>query len=765
MKHRVGYVASLVGALAGVGAGGFIASFVKLPVSPDQLAGVARTQGFNPRQDIFGFALLVLGALAGAAIARRWRGSTEAAARVRSLPWQVRFALAACLALAAMAAVLGVSIDLRYLVAWACWLLLAIAVPLSRATVSLAQIGLATASAHALTLWVFLAAPGATLGLSPIALGALLLALSLLEGYWLGGRDLERGAPNLAAAALAFPLAFWSRRTDTACLLGALAAALAPIAAVALAGVTDRLRTWQRAFTRTVFLPGSIVALAAAASLHAPPIGNFFEDGHYLLPASEYLRGELPYRDILPGHGLISDGVLQTVALSVFGDDYHGYERGLKVAGVLFWPAIYAVGAAATGSAAFGFWGAGLSFFAFPQFAFFRVITSLFCLALASRAARTGRPGAWLLAGAAIPISMLFAVEFTVYAGAAAAAALAISRGRRLVNLGRFLAGGALSAVAIATVFAGLRILGDFFYCTFVILPRLLPGYVLGKPTPPAALGPHLQDILAFGSIADADALYYWILLAALVLGSSFLLRAPAVGSRGRDLLPILAWFGAATLSVIERHHFGYPLFVAQIAVLLIARWVKGHRPWASARGLLMIALLSLAILAQRPLVTVSAVVFGLANSQPPPGVAALSDPPRARGVLFPSEATVAIRTTGEFLRSGALAADETWLDFSNAPLLYYLFNRDCPIRYYEVPYYETRSAQQEVIAAVTRNRRVRGVLLHTGLNSDWIDGIANEQRARLVFQFILERFEPAFKKNGVEFWVRRRDDPSGERR
>ena len=72
-------------------------------------------------------------------------------------------------------------------------------------------------AAHALTVWLFLAAPAAKAGISSLSLGALLLAFSILEGHWLGKRNLERGAPNLALAALAFPLAFWSGRTDAAC--------------------------------------------------------------------------------------------------------------------------------------------------------------------------------------------------------------------------------------------------------------------------------------------------------------------------------------------------------------------------------------------------------------------------------------------------------------------------------------------------------------------------------------------------------------------
>lgn len=757
MKRLRGEAVTLAGALVGLAAGALAARLIRLPVSPDQLAGLAKTRGFNPRQDVLWFALLGLGALAGAGLARYLSRNPPAGLLLfRSLPIWLKLALAACVALAAMAFFQRVPLRWQFPVAWSGWLALGAAAPLAKGTASERRIGLAAAAAHALTLWLFLAAPAAKAGISSLSLGALLLAFSIFEGYWLGNRSLERGAPNLALAALAFPVAFWSGRSDAACVETAVLAALLPLAGPAVAAINGQVRAFLRALTVTVFLPGSIAALGAAACLHTPPMGNFFEDGHGLLPASEYLRGELPYKDIVPGHGLIADGVLQAVELRVFGDDYRGLSRGAKVVGAFFWPLVYAVGVAATASPAFGFWGAGLSFLAFPQFMFFRVMASLVCLALAARAARTGRSGAWLAAGAALPIAMLFALEFSFYAGAAAAAALVVSRGRRLANARRFLAGALLSAVAVGAVFAVLRILRDFLYDTFVFIPRLFPAYALGTPPAPASLGSHLQGLEAFTSLVDRDALYYWFLIVALVVTSSLLVRAPAVSSRGRALLPLLVWFCAGTLSVIERHHFGYPLFVAQIALLLLARWLKGYRSWASARGWLAVAVLLIAIFAQRPGGFLPSVVFGLANSQPPAGVAALSEPPRARGVLFPREETVVIATTGVFLQSGLLAPDETWLDFANASLLYYLFNRDCPIRYYEVAFYEAPSAQEEVIAAIARNKRVKAVLIRTGLNTDWVDGVPNDQRAPLVFQYILKEFQPAFKENGVEFWTRK---------
>jgi hypothetical protein len=63
---------------------------------------------------------------------------------------------------------------------------------------------------------------------------------------------------------------------------------------------------WETALRRLAFaglVPVSVAALAAAAVLGTPPTADLFENGHELLPASEYLRGERPYRDIVPATG------------------------------------------------------------------------------------------------------------------------------------------------------------------------------------------------------------------------------------------------------------------------------------------------------------------------------------------------------------------------------------------------------------------------------------------------------------------------------
>ena len=755
--RRLPNAAILSGALFGLGVAFSLVPLIPFAPAPDQLIGFAKQNGFNPRQDGLRLLILFLLPLLGAGIAR------VAAERIEAsrLPFLSRFrnpsawwGFSAGLFVAAGLGSLGATLVSGILGFLAAGFLL----PILEDTAGENRIGLAAAVAHAISVWMFLAGPAANHGLSSAAPAFLLFCLSAALGHWLGGKSLERGAPYLALASLVFPVAFWGRRPEWACLAAGIAALLLPLAGAARPLRAQRSAAVLRRVAVFVFLPGVFSALAAAACFRLPPIGNIFEDGHGLLPASEYMRGEVPYRDIVPGHGLVSDGLLQEMQLRIFGDDYRGIARGSKAVGAFFFPLIYAMGFAATGSAAVGFWGLFLSFLFFPQFWFFRVMASLGALALCTRAARTKSQGAWLAAGVALPVTLLVSVDFAFYSSVATLAALFVSRGNRKVSARSLLVGAALCAIVFALLFGALGFLGPFLHTTVVFLPALLPVYAQGVGPIPSALaqGAQIPDVLA--SLVDRQVFYYAFLGFAFMAGASLLVRAPGVGSRGRALFPFLIWFGVGTISVIERQHVGYPSFVLPIVVVLAARWIRGWRPWNSLRGAFAAGIVLLAVVVCRPVALLASVLDVLSGVRLPERAVIFQEPPRARGAIFPELHAATISATAEFLRSGFLGVHETWLDFANAPLLYYLFERDCPIRYYEVPFYETVAAQQEVIRALEKNRSIKAVLMHTPILAEYIDGISNSVRAPLVAAYIERHFHPVFFKNGVEYWLRNED-------
>jgi hypothetical protein len=403
---------------------------------------------------------------------------------------------------------------------------------------------------------------------------------------------------------------------------------------------------------------------------------------------------------------------------------------------------------------------------------FLRVMLSLWILALALYASRTNERWAWVACGIALPIALCVAVEFAAYAAIASLVAVAVARGPRLRHLRRLLAGMLVSGASIAAALAGAGILGLFARTTFLFLPSLLPAYAIGLLRPAAPWPPGLANV--FATLSDRTMFLYAFVAVAVTFCGAVLPRAPAVGALARPLLPVFAWAIAATASVAERRHIGFPFFVVPLGLLLALRFLRGAGGWRSSRGLLAAAALVLAIGVWRPWRVARGLAVSAAIPLPPAGALSIEEPPRARGALFPPPDASAVRATADFIRSAGLSREETWLDFANATGLYFLFDRDCPIRYYEVPFYESEEAQAEVIASVERNPRVRAVLVSTGLPSEPIDGIPNAVRAPRVAAFLRSNFEPFFRRERVEFWLRRsesraspesRPPPTGERR
>jgi len=602
--------------------------------------------------------------------------------------------------------------------------------------------------AHAILLWVFIGGVGPE-SWPPVATLAGCLALSAALATAMGRGDPGRGAPTLGSAAFVLPAAFWQPHpaaVDVACAAFAL---IAPIVLFAL-----RLRRPPTRLATLVLVPLSIAALAASTSMRGPAIADLFEDGHGTLPASEYRRGELPYRDIIPGHGLATDGVLQLVGMRLFGDDYRGLRAGERLTGAIFWPSVYLAAYGATGNPAVAFASTALTFLCFPAYSYARSLPAFWIFGLATLASRTARRRYWFAAGALIPIALCWAVDFAAYGAAIAAVAVWISRGRRALGARSLLLGVGAAALAILLGLGSMGILGAFLSTTFTLLPTLPPVYALPleRPTVPAAMT--LPAVFAY--VRDRTMFLYCVAAAGSVIVAAAVARAPVVGARARQALPAFAFVIAAMFSVIERRHINYPYFLVPMALLLGGRWLAGLRTGMTLRKAGAVLLAAVVLLAWRPTSALSAAGLSLRGAARPAELRELPSPPRARGALFTAADARLVRATEEFLKVAGLTPNDTWLDFANVPGLYYLFDRDCPIRFYEVPYYESDGAQKEVIAAIERNPRVRAVLIRDGLSSQPMDGVENGDRAPLVARYISERFAPFVHSEGVEFWLRR---------
>ena len=502
------------------------------------------------------------------------------------------------------------------------------------------------------------------------------------------------------------------------CILIALAAAFA----------FARIRIHRRALVFFIY-PLALYAYAHAMSLitaeHAPRV-SMFEDGHSLLPASEYLRGERPYRDLLPGHGLLEDGLFDYFALQVVKPEIGSTLRARFAVGSLTAVALYVIVLAACGSGEAAMLAVLFGISAGMLTPSIRVLPALIALAFLMQFARTRNPR-WLIgAGFFNVVQGATSIDFAFYT--LVTIVVAVVRQRR--GWKHAAIGIAAGVIPLFAAFALFGILGAFFRGTFVEVLSLGPVYTLGMFARPQ----HWRE----------TALYALWCLAAVFAGAT-IARRPL--RRTEPLLLIALWMMVAAISYAERQHLYWnwlaPAFVVGGTWLLVQR-----------RHALAPLTVAAAIVLAAPMTHLAIVhTFRHAEGSLDPRWRPVPDVPRARGALFHEYDRKVIASVARYLPT--LAPDETFLDFTNRGLLYFLFDRDCPIRYYEVAYYETEARQRAVIAALESNPKIRAVLVPGPIGAYPVDGIRNRDRAPLVWAYIERHFRPDFAEGDVVFWRR----------
>ncbi|HEX7150662.1 MAG TPA: hypothetical protein VF618_04170 [Thermoanaerobaculia bacterium] len=470
---------------------------------------------------------------------------------------------------------------------------------------------------------------------------------------------------------------------------------------------------------------------------------NFFEDGHALLPASEYMRGERAYRDILPGHGLIEDGLLDYLSMSVSDDTAGKALRGRKLAGQFNAVAIYALGAALTGVPELGIMAIFFGWMTDTATPVFRVLPALVALAFLLAAIRRRKPRLFVYAGIASVICGLTSLDFAAYTFVTLVVAAV-----RMRALRQLLIGCCAAAVPLFAGFAVLGILDDFVVGTFREVLSLGPVYSLTMFVVPAPFSarPGFPDVLP--AVFQLQAVREMIWFAAVLFLGSFITRRAR--RRFEPLLMLTLWIALSGVSYVERHHLYFEFVIG--SALMAVLWMLVRRRSVLA-PVLAIALAAMAM----PTAHLSVVAY-IRNVRGPidNNYIAMDDLPRARGALFQTADVAMVSTVKNYVDT-RLAPHETFFDFTNRGLLYFLLNRDCPIRQYEVAFYEPEERQRAVIAALERQPHVRAALVPPKENDRTrVDGVPNQMRAPLVWQWLEQNFTPEVQEGEVVIWRRK---------
>jgi hypothetical protein len=242
-----------------------------------------------------------------------------------------------------------------------------------------------------------------------------------------------------------------------------------------------------------------------------------------------------------------------------------------------------------------------------------------------------------------------------------------------------------------------------------------------------------------------------WI-AALLFLAVGMTTRPPASArrrARYEALLTISVWMAIVAFSYAERQHFH---FQTAVPPFLIggAMYAAARRRWV-----IPVAVVLLLMIAQPTAHLARTASLRRATGPLDPKFSSvLYDPPRAGDALWPEGDAATITAAGTYINR--LAPDDTFFDFTNSGLLYFLFNRDCPIRQVEVAFYEREDLQRDVIARIERNPHVVAALVPSVPAYGSVDFVPNAVRAPLVWKYLQDHFRPDYQAGSVVFWRRK---------
>jgi len=304
-------------------------------------------------------------------------------------------------------------------------------------------------------------------------------------------------------------------------------------------------------------------------------------------------------------------------------------------------------------------------------------------------------------------------------------------------------AGTAAAAMPALLVFAIGGFLIDAFRVTLTDVLGVRTVYVMA----PLAVPDCFRSPAAFIALIDDRPSIAFIAWALAVIGSAAML---ALSPRRRDAMWLIAvWIAIAGISYVERQHFYFGFGVAAFLASLLFAMLRGPRRQAA------VVLAIVVVLVAAPFEHIFNVATPLRRSHglPRGNWQPFAGARRAKGAVFDAGTAAALGSTQRFLST--LKPNETFFDFANAGLLYYLFERETPIRYNSVMMYESAAAQREVIAALERRRIPAALIVFPSALSN-VDQVPNRDRAPLVWQYLQTHYAPALDENGVVFWRRK---------
>jgi hypothetical protein len=518
-------------------------------------------------------------------------------------------------------------------------------------------------------------------------------------------------------------------------------------------------------------VPALIYLFSFASTAHGTQWIDLFHRGESIGPASDYLRGKAPYRDVFALHGMLEDGLLDAWLMELFGRTLDVAIWRTVILGAFLGVAIWYLGLAVFGSmplallcVAMGSWTTAEN-----NRTFFQVAV----VALYWQALRKGSRAAAVFSGVFAGVALFFSYEIGLYSivGAIAAAVLIAIASRRtpwsgsspLRAAGFFLAGVMLGAAPFAIYLASRGALGEFVVTSFVTIPNIIDA-VWSLPFPD--LVTTFRKNLTLQTLAE---FVLWekfhLILSPLTIAAAsvyfiqrWLRRRVDTFDYALLVMTVFALVAQRTAfgRVSFRHQYFAAFLIGPLLVLLAVLLIRRVRVmWAGGSEATRVFVASLAV-ASLPLLAVLFWIPDLVNAR-------LHDFTRywGRMLMVDHDARAqevqwriddVAKTVRELTKRG-----EPIFDFSNQPAFYFFADRPNPTRFYQVPILSPARFQRETIVALERTKP-KVVIRRSPELFDQFDGVTNDVRAQAVSAYLDDTYQFHKTVRGVEIWTRRSD-------
>jgi hypothetical protein len=514
----------------------------------------------------------------------------------------------------------------------------------------------------------------------------------------------------------------------------------------------------MRSIAAYAAIPLLIYAFSYASLADVSQFLDLFHRGESLGPASDYLRGKAPYRDVFILHGLMHDGQLDAWLFQLFG-------RRLEVA--LARPVIMAAFAAPA------LWYVGMTIFESIPLAVITIflgsvttqdndrtlieIATLACVIAGVR----GRVRPLLVFGGGVFAALAFFFSYDIGLYSIGGAVLFLAFAGRVKGLLSFLAGLAAGAAPFLIYLAGRGSLPAFAETTFVAVPRIIdPIWSLPFPDIASTFRANLTlRTLADFLITDS---FRFILNPLVIAIAIACLVYRAIGRKWEwldtGLLALTSFALLTQRSALGRadppHQYFSAFLVGPMILALLVMLARQVAPLWRAREENGPAFVVLACAAVAPLFVTALWVPDVLNFR-------LDDlvryQPRVVGSIHDPVADE-VRNRIESVRYHVFDLSRKGspiFDFSNQPAFYFFFDRPNPTRFYQIPILSPANLQREAIVALER-AKPQVVIRRSPQGFDVFDGIDNSIRAQAVAAYLDDHYSYARSVRGVELWTRK---------